>query len=139
MSFNNNNNNNNNLQMESRLKRYQNLDSDGICEVGTILPNGGIIINKVIHQNSHTQFSPLLQLYVNVFFDLFKPHFYYLIQESPLNPTDSGDGSILQAVQYKPVPIVYKSAAPAVVDKVIITSNENENFVIKAINYFKTI
>ena len=84
-------------KVDPRLKRYQNLDRDGICEVGSVLEPGGIIINK----------------------------------ESPLNLTES-DGTT-ENVQYKPVPLTYRAAGAAIVDKVLITSNENENFLIKTL------
>ena len=79
----------------SRHRKYQNLDQDGICEVGSVMENNNIIINK----------------------------------ESPLNPDPDGE----EEVQFKPVPITYRASGNAIVDKVLITSNENENFLIKVL------
>lgn len=51
-------------------------------------------------------------------------------KESPINATDLGEG-ITQSPLYKPVPLTYKAPAPSYVDKVLITSNESENFLVK--------
>ena len=45
------------------------------------------------------------------------------------NPENSEIGSTVR--EYKPSPITYKGAARATVDKVMLTSNENETFLIK--------
>lgn len=56
-------------------------------------------------------------------------------KESPLNQGDlSSEAWVNQsAQQFKPVPLVYKGAAETTVDKVLITSNESENFVVKVL------
>ena len=62
-------------------------------------------------------------------------------KESPVNATDEngGDagnalGSGLSSQAYKSVPLGYKSTIPAYVDKVMITSNESEHFIVKVMS-----
>jgi DNA-directed RNA polymerase III subunit RPC2 len=89
-------------EADSRYQRYKSLDKDGICEVGEILPNGSIMINK----------------------------------ESPLNQGDLSTEAFVNnsQQQYKAVPLTYKGNADSTVDKVLVTSNESENFVVKVNN-----
>jgi len=84
------------LLTPSRSRRYQALDQDGICMVGELLENGGIMVNK----------------------------------ESPVSVAEL-DGGVGGVSQYKPSPLSYKAPAPAYVDKVLITSNESEHFLVK--------
>jgi len=51
-------------------------------------------------------------------------------KESPVTLSDTGEG-VTGEVMYKSSPITYKSSAPAYVDKVVITSNEYDNFLVK--------
>ncbi len=54
-------------------------------------------------------------------------------KESPLNQGDlTNEAWVNQAQQqFKPVPLIYKGPADSTVDKVLITSNESENFLVK--------
>ena len=57
-------------------------------------------------------------------------------KHSPLNQevSDGADGATDEKnVQYKPVPICYRASGNAIVDKVLISSNENDNFLIKVL------
>ncbi|KAL7569046.1 hypothetical protein ACA910_021324, partial [Epithemia clementina (nom. ined.)] len=93
---------------DKRYQRYRAIDSDGICCVGELLDSGSIMVNK----------------------------------QSPTDTTSNLGGgaefgfgaqgqAAARSVQYKPCPLSYKSSAPSYVDKVVITSNENEQFLIK--------
>ena len=63
-------------------------------------------------------------------------------KQSPTNSGEAGDsvapvadgsGSGKSTPQYKSVPITYKGPAPSYVDKVLITSNENDHFLVKVL------
>jgi DNA-directed RNA polymerase III subunit RPC2 len=91
---------------DKRFLKYQAIDMDGICRVGELLDNGSIMVNK----------------------------------ESPADTTSNlgginfgfGTGGMgSQNVQYKPSGLSYRSSAPSYVDKVLLTSNEHEHFLIK--------
>jgi DNA-directed RNA polymerase III subunit RPC2 len=61
-----------------------------------------------------------------------EPNHVIVNKYSPLNQTDLGDGGYSPNKQeYKHTKMSYKGTAPSTVDKVMITSNENENFIIK--------
>ena len=55
-------------------------------------------------------------------------------KESPLAVSDSLDGSPVSVVQYKPTPLTYRGPAESYVDKVLITSNEYDNFLVKVLS-----
>lgn len=91
---------------DKRYQKYAAIDKDGICSVGEKLESGAYMVNK----------------------------------ESPMD-TSMGGGSefglaqgssvAMSNIQYKPTPMSYRGSAPVYVDKVLITSNEHEQFLIK--------
>jgi len=88
---------------DPRYARYRAIDKDGICMVGEKLDNRAIMVNKESPTN--------LENAVGNF------------------GLDAGAGAM--AVNYKSTPMSYKGTVPVYVDKVLITSNENEHFLIK--------
>lgn len=64
-----------------------------------------------------------------------EPNFVLVNKFSPSNQGDLMDGGGFNPVasEYKPTKLTYKGSGPATVDKVLITSNENENFIIKVL------
>jgi DNA-directed RNA polymerase III subunit RPC2 len=91
-------------QADNRYIKYQAIDKDGICKVGEEMRPGYVMCNK----------------------------------ESPLDTTSNIAGTefgfssgIASQVSYKPSNLTYRGAAPSYVDKVLITSNESEQFLIK--------
>ena len=56
-------------------------------------------------------------------------------KESPMNSSDLADGT--SQTLYKSCPISYKAPAPSYVDKVVITSNESDHFLVK-VNFTTT-
>lgn len=90
---------------DKRFARFKAIDQDGICMVGEKIEGGTIMVNK----------------------------------ESPVDTTNNVGGADLglnmgmsmNNVQYKPTPMSYRGQAPYHVDKVLITSNEHEQFLIK--------
>ena len=92
---------------DKRFIKYKAIDKDGICRVGELLESGAMMVNK----------------------------------ESPMDTSSNiggadfgiGGGISMTQVQYKPSGMSYRSSAPAYVDKVLITSNENEQFLIKVL------
>jgi DNA-directed RNA polymerase III subunit RPC2 len=94
-----------NGEEDSRYKRYQGIDDDGICLVGELMDNGSVMVNKECPVDTSTNIG-------GVDFGF-------------------GNGSGMDRLQFKPQPMSYRSSAPAYVDKVMITSNEFEQFLIK--------
>jgi DNA-directed RNA polymerase III subunit RPC2 len=92
-------------EQDKRYQKYSAIDKDGVCRVGELLENGSIMVNK----------------------------------ESPTDTTGSitgvafgfNTGMSMASVTYKPSCLSYRSSAPSYVDKVLITSNENEQHLIK--------
>lgn len=92
---------------DPRYQRYRSLDKDGICMVGEPIDNGSLMVNK----------------------------------ESPEDTTINLGGNdfgmpwaseaAMSQIQYKPTGLSYRNSAPATVDKVLITSNEYEHFLVK--------
>ena len=90
---------------DKRYARYKAIDQDGICMVGEKIENGSMMVNK----------------------------------ESPMNTTSNVGGAdlglnmgvSLTNVQYKPSGMSYRGQGPCHVDKVLITSNEHEQYLIK--------
>lgn len=90
---------------DKRYARYRAIDKDGICLPGEPMDNGSIMVNK----------------------------------ESPVDTsTNMGDFGMqgnemaaLSQMEYKYSGMSYRSGAPSYVDKVLITSNENDHFLIK--------
>jgi DNA-directed RNA polymerase III subunit RPC2 len=92
-------------EADKRYLKYKAIDKDGICRVGEQLDSGFYIVNK----------------------------------ESPVDTAMSMGGAefglqgsvAMSHIQYKPAGMTYRGSAPVHVDKVLITSNENEQFLIK--------
>lgn len=92
-------------EQDKRYTKYQAIDKDGICKVGEFMESGSVMVNK----------------------------------ESPLDTTTSAMSGVEFGfntgapanVQYKASGMSYRGGAPMYVDKVLITSNENEQFLIK--------
>jgi DNA-directed RNA polymerase III subunit RPC2 len=92
---------------DKRFARYRAIDKDGICLVGEELKNGSIMVNKESPTDTSTSLG-------GAEFGL-----------------QGNSASALSQVNYKPSGMSYRSTAPSYVDKVLITSNENEQFLIK--------
>jgi len=92
---------------DKRFLKYRAIDKDGICLVGEPLDNGTIMVNKESPTDTSTK----------------------------IGRTDFGlqnnARANLSEMDYKYSGMSYRSPAPSYVDKVIITSNENEQFLIK--------
>jgi DNA-directed RNA polymerase III subunit RPC2 len=94
-----------NGEQDKRYMKYSAIDKDGICRVGEPLESGCYMVNK----------------------------------ESPMDTSMSIGGAefglqgsvAMSQIQYKPTGMTYRGGAPVHVDKVLITSNENEQFLIK--------
>lgn len=87
-----------------KLAKHKLLDADGLCAVGESIGNGEIFINKV----------------------------------SPTNTKDMlpmGAGNTLPDNLYKPTPMSYKGAKgeTSVVDKVLLTQNDEQEDIFKVI------
>eukprot|EP01042_Synura_sphagnicola_P000358 gene358-370_t len=54
-------------------------------------------------------------------------------KECPTSLSDSLDGSVATATQYKPAPLTYRAPAPSYVDKVLVTCNEYDSFLVKVL------
>lgn len=92
-------------EQDKRYQKYQAIDKDGLCRVGEVLESGSVMVNK----------------------------------ESPLDTTTNivgtdvgyGMGPPMMNMRYKYSGISYRGAAPMHVDKVLITSNSHEQFLVK--------
>jgi DNA-directed RNA polymerase III subunit RPC2 len=92
-------------EKDYRYLKYRAIDLDGICRVGEELENGSVMVNK----------------------------------ESPTDTTTNmvgadfgfNTGMALNSIQYKSSGMSYRGGAKSYVDKVIITSNQHEQFLIK--------
>lgn len=64
-----------------------------------------------------------------------EPNYVLVNKFSPTNQGDLMDGTGFSnvAAEYKPTKLTYKGSGPATVDKVLITSNESENFIVKVL------
>jgi DNA-directed RNA polymerase III subunit RPC2 len=92
-------------EQDKRYKKYQAIDKDGLCRVGEFLESGSVMVNKESPTDTTTNFVG----------------------------TDMGFsmGSAMANVQYKYSGMSYRGAAPVYVDKVLITSNASEQFLVK--------
>jgi len=92
---------------DKRYEKYKAIDKDGICMVGEQLDSGTIMVNKESPTDTSTNIGGAEFL--------------------------AGNMAALSQVNYKYSGMSYKSAAkvPVFVDKVLISSNENEQFLIK--------
>jgi DNA-directed RNA polymerase III subunit RPC2 len=93
---------------DKRFQRYRAVDDDGICRVGEKLESGSIMVNKQCPTDTSSN-----------------------LGGAEFGFGANGQAAIARQVQYKHAPLSYKSSAPSYVDKVVITSNENEQFLIK--------
>lgn len=93
-------------EKDKRFAKFKPVDEDGICLVGEKVCGGSVMVNK----------------------------------ESPTDTSASvggvdyglhGNGVNLSAINYKYSGLSYRNGAPSHVEKVLITSNENEQFLIK--------
>jgi len=91
---------------DKRYKKYQAIDKDGICRVGELLENGSGMVNKESPADTTNDLGGI---------------------DFGFNAVGMGTQNIL----YKPSGMSYRSSAPSYVDKVLITSNEHEQFLIK--------
>lgn len=89
---------------DKRYKKYSAIDRDGICCVGEKLDNGSYMVNKQSPTDTTTNLGVNLGL---------------------------NTATAVGQEKYKNSGMTYRSSAPAYVDKVLITSNENEQFLIK--------
>lgn len=90
---------------DPRYSRYKAIDEDGICMVGEKVENGTIMVNKQAPINTNTN----------------------------IGNADLGFsvGASTPTLQYKPANVAYKGSAPCHVDKVVLTANEQEPYLIK--------
>jgi DNA-directed RNA polymerase III subunit RPC2 len=90
---------------DKRYKKFQALDKDGICLPGEKVDSGSIMVNKESPADTSTNMGDFGM---------------------------QGNGmAALSQMEYKYSGMSYRSGAPSYVDKVMITSNENEQFLIK--------
>ena len=141
-------------ETDQRFKKQQYLDLDGICQVRCAVSKmclhppptyfnlhfirilvdtqGGyhILIPPSLPSSLLALLlSPVLSSQVG---EVLEPNHVIVNKYSPINQTDLGDGGYSPNKQeYKHTKMSYKGTAPSTVDKVMITSNENENFIIK--------
>jgi len=95
---------------DPRYKKQQFLDADGICQVGEQLEPNHVLVNK---------FSPKNQMDI--------------VDANAAAADGSGAGAGAAKEEFKPTKVTYKGAGKATVDKVLITSNENDNHIIKVL------
>ena len=100
-----------------------------------------ILFNFLLFHSTPSHFINCTVRYGMVWFlqvgEVLEPNHVIVNKYSPLNQTDLGDGGYSPNKQeYKHTKMSYKGTAPSTVDKVMITSNENENFIIKVCSYF---
>jgi len=93
-------------RQDKRYAKFRAIDKDGICLVGEFLENGSYMVNK----ESPTDVSTAI------------PGAEY-----------GGPGNVaaLSQISYKQSGMTYRNSAPSYVDKVLITTNEFESFLIK--------
>jgi len=65
--------------------------------------------------------------------EILDPNHILVNKETPINQTDIVDAAAAVKLERKKSALTYKGAAPSIVDKVLITSNESENFIIKVL------
>mmetsp|Transcript_19365 Transcript_19365/g.63113 ORF Transcript_19365/g.63113 Transcript_19365/m.63113 type:complete len:1117 (+) Transcript_19365:98-3448(+) len=97
---------------DARYKRYSALDNDGICRVGEKLHDQSIMINREMPVEDRDELTPAL----------------------PGRVSRTGRARSLTktaSMSYKAQPCTYKSPAPSVVDRVLLTANETDQFLVK--------
>lgn len=92
-------------RLDKRFQRYEAVDEDGICQVGMEMRQGSIMVNKQSPTDTTGNFAGV----------------GFSMTNGPSAPQ----------VEYKPSPLTYGSTAPSYVDKVILTSNDQEQKLIK--------
>lgn len=88
---------------DQRFKKQEFLDLDGICQVGQVLEPNHVLVNKFTPVNTGE----------------------IIDGQADMNKANAS------AEEFKHTKLSYKGAAPSTVDKVLITSNEHDNFIIK--------
>lgn len=102
------------VTQDKRYERFRAIDADGICLVGEIMENGCIMVNKESPNDSSIMEQTRGVGTVN-----------------GIESNSSEAREALSRVNYKFSGMSYRSAAPSYVDQVLITSNENDHFLIK--------
>jgi DNA-directed RNA polymerase III subunit RPC2 len=92
-------------RLDKRFQRYEAVDEDGICQVGMEMRQGSVMVNKQSPTDTTGNFAGV----------------GFSMTNGPSAPQ----------VEYKPSPLTYGSTAPSYVDKVILTSNDQEQKLIK--------
>lgn len=92
---------------DKRYQKYRAIDKDGICLVGELLDNGCYMVNKESPSDISTA-----------------------VAGAEMGNAAANMAAMSQ-ISYKPSGMSYKSACPSYVDKVLITTNEFESFLIK--------
>lgn len=90
---------------DKRYARYRPIDKDGICQPGELMESGYIMVNKEAPMDTTTNSMTGVE--------------FGMTSNAPAN------------VQYKYAGMSYRGGAPTYVDKVLISSNEHETFLIK--------
>ncbi|KAJ1453264.1 hypothetical protein M885DRAFT_524653 [Pelagophyceae sp. CCMP2097] len=98
---------------DARYKRFVALDLDGICRVGEKLEDQSIMINKEVPKADDTAAA--------------------MAAGGNKPATGRGGTKAKPAVEYKGQPISYKSPCPAYVDRVLLTANDVDQFLVKVI------
>ena len=115
-------------EADTRYQRYAALDDDGICLVGCKLEPGSVMVNKETPTDISDEPDPETASGIGA-------GGAASVSRAGAAPPSSGGmggGAIPgQTVAYKPSPVTYKAPAPSYVDKVLITSNESDHFLVK--------
>jgi len=88
---------------DPRLRKYRALDLDGICRVGDELKPNTVMVNRVCPSNANA------------------------------NDAVTPGLNVSASQQFKPMPLTYKGAAPSYVDKVLVTSSDGDQLLIKVL------
>jgi len=103
---------------DTRYRRFAALDLDGICRVGAKLVDQAIMVNREVPiEDRETMNSP-------------NPP----TAPSPPNASGGrgrGTPSTTPTIRYKGQPCSYKGPMPSIVDRVLLTSNETDPFLVK--------
>ncbi|KAJ8601877.1 hypothetical protein CTAYLR_002701 [Chrysophaeum taylorii] len=104
---------------DSRYRRFAALGHDGICRVGEKLQDHAIMVNREVPIEDRSAIDAPPK----------RP------DPPPKRPAGSRAAPRALPAQptiaYKPQPLSYKGAMPSVVDRVLLTSNENDSFLVK--------
>ena len=92
-------------EKDKRFAKYLAIDEDGICCEGERLYSGSIMVNKESPMDTNSSFMG--------------------------NEFGFGGPEAQNTQRYKPSPMSYRGNTPMIVDRVALTSNESEHFLIK--------